>query len=44
MTTTLICITNDIVRYYLKLAKLQKELHYDTMILISKSIRETIKI
>jgi len=41
MTTTLNSITNDIVRYYLKLAKLQKQLHYGTMILISKNIMET---
>jgi hypothetical protein len=32
---------NDIVGFYLKLAKLQKQLHYDTMILISKNIMET---
>lgn len=38
---TLNCIINDIVRYYIKLAKLQK-LNYDKKILISKNKMETV--
>jgi hypothetical protein len=41
MTTALICIINDMVRYYVKLSKLQKKLHYDKMILNSKNKMET---
>ena len=42
MTTTLNCIINDIVIYYLKLLMLQKKkLYYDNVILNSKNKMET---